>query len=452
MESSPGDLPYPISSILLSVLKQGIETSDIVSVVTSVVLIFLFLGFVAIFSASENAFFSLSQSTLDELSEETTKPAKAIVFLLNHPKKLLATILIGTNFVNVGIVVLSSFIMNRLFDFSEYPVAGFVIQVVVVTFLIVMIGEVLPKIYAVQNSLKFALLLAVPMVSLSRLLAPLVFILEKSSSIIDKRITKKGHMLSIDELNHAIDITSEKDAPHDEKEILKSIVNFGNISVKEIMKNRMDVVAYDKNTGMPELVKEINEWGYSRIPIFEENFDKIVGILYIKDLLPHINKGNEFAWQKLIKPPYFVPESKKIDDLLKEFQNKRVHLAIVVDEYGGTSGIVTMEDILEEIFGEINDEFDEEELFYSKLDDKTYVFEAKISLNDLCRLMEIPDSTFDDLRGDSDTLGGLILEMTGKIPNLKQKIEHNEFSFTIEAVDKRKIKRVKVELQNQLEG
>lgn len=452
MESS---LPNPFLTLLylpLSVLKQNIPASDWLSVLISILIIFIFLACVAVFSASENAFFSISPATVDELREDNSRFAKATVFLMTHPKKLLATILIGTNFVNVGIVVLSSFIMNILFDFSINPIAGFIFQVVIVTFLIVMIGEVLPKIYAVQNSMKMVKLIASPMFTLSKVLSPLVFILEKSTSIIDKRITKKGHMLSIDELNHAIDITSEEDAPEEEKEILKSIVNFGNISVKEIMKPRMDVVAYDKKTDLSSLIKEINEWGYSRIPIFEGNFDRIVGVLYIKDLLPHLGKVNDLAWQKLIKPPYFVPESKKIDDLLKEFQNKRVHLAIVVDEFGGTSGIVTMEDILEEIFGEIKDEFDEDELFYSKLDESTYVFEAKISLNDMCRLMEIEDNSFDDIRGDADTLGGLILEMTGKIPNLKQKIEYNHFMFTIESVDKRKIKRVKVELSPLLEG
>lgn len=452
MESS---LPNPFLTLLyvpLSVLKQNIPASDWLSVLISILIIFIFLACVAVFSASENAFFSITPTTVDELREDDSRFAKATVFLMTHPKKLLATILIGTNFVNVGIVVLSSFIMNILFDFSINPIAGFIFQVVIVTFLIVMIGEVLPKIYAVQNSMKMVKLIASPMYTLSKVLSPLVFILEKSTSIIDKRITKKGHMLSIDELNHAIDITSEEDAPEEEKEILKSIVNFGNISVKEIMKPRMDVVAYDKKTDLSSLIKEINEWGYSRIPIFEGNFDRIVGVLYIKDLLPHLGKVNDLAWQKLIKPPYFVPESKKIDDLLKEFQNKRVHLAIVVDEFGGTSGIVTMEDILEEIFGEIKDEFDEDELFYSKLDESTFVFEAKISLNDMCRLMEIEDNSFDDIRGDADTLGGLILEMTGKIPNLKQKIEYNHFMFTIESVDKRKIKRVKVELTPLLEG
>ncbi len=452
MESYP---PYPLSTLLYvpqSVLKQNIPPSDWVSVLISIILIFIFLACVAVFSASENAFFSISPATVDELRQDDSRFAKATVFLMTHPKKLLATLLIGTNFVNVGIVVLSSFIMNILFDFSISPIAGFIFQVVIVTFLIVMIGEVLPKIYAVHNSMKMVKLIASPILTLSKVLSPLVFILEKSTSIIDKRITKKGHMLSIDELNHAIDITSEEDAPEEEKEILKSIVNFGNISVKEIMRPRMDVVAYDKKTDLASLIKEINEWGYSRIPIFEGNFDRIVGVLYIKDLLPHLGKVNDLAWQKLIKPPYFVPESKKIDDLLKEFQNKRVHLAIVVDEFGGTSGIVTMEDILEEIFGEIKDEFDEDELFYSKLDESSYVFEAKISLNDMCRLMEIEDNSFDDIRGDADTLGGLILEMTGKIPNLKQKIEYNHFIFTIESVDKRKIKRVKVELIPLLEG
>ncbi|MBP6302237.1 MAG: gliding motility-associated protein GldE [Bacteroidia bacterium] len=437
--------------IFASLLNTGIEGSDWLSVIISIVLIGLLLLCSALMSGSENAFFSLSTQTLDELRETDSSYARATVYLLNHPKKLLATILIANNFVNVAVVMISSFIVSIVFNFTLYPLAGFILQVVVITFLIVMIGEVLPKIYAVQNSMKLVKLMAVPMLSLSKVLYPFVYVLEKSTSIIDKRITKKGHMLSIDELTHAINITSEEDAPNDEKEILRSIVNFGNISVKEIMKPRMDVVAYENTITLSELIKEINEWGYSRIPVYEDNFDKVIGVLYIKDLLPHLNKDDSFKWQQLIKPPYFVPESKKIDDLLKEFQSKRVHLAVVVDEYGGTNGIVTMEDILEEIFGEIKDEFDDDELFYSKLDENNYVLEAKIPLNDMCKLMELDDNIFDSVRGESDTLGGMILEITRKIPNLKQKVEFGDFTFTIESVDKRKIKRVKVTINRPVQ-
>jgi len=437
--------------IFASLLNTGIEGSDWLSVIISIVLIGLLLLCSALMSGSENAFFSLSTQTLDELRETDSSYARATVYLLNHPKKLLATILIANNFVNVAVVMISSFIVSIVFNFTLYPLAGFILQVVVITFLIVMIGEVLPKIYAVQNSMKLVKLMAVPMLSLSKVLYPFVYVLEKSTSIIDKRITKKGHMLSIDELTHAINITSEEDAPNDEKEILRSIVNFGNISVKEIMKPRMDVVAYENTITLSELIKEINEWGYSRIPVYEDNFDKVIGVLYIKDLLPHLNKDDSFKWQQLIKPPYFVPESKKIDDLLKEFQSKRVHLAVVVDEYGGTNGIVTMEDILEEIFGEIKDEFDDDELFYSKLDENNYVLEAKIPLNDMCKLMELDDNVFDSVRGESDTLGGMILEITRKIPNLKQKVEFGDFTFTIESVDKRKIKRVKVTINRPVQ-
>ena len=451
MESSPGDSPYPALMIFASLLNTGIEGSDWLSVIISIVLIGLLLLCSALMSGSENAFFSLSTQTLDELRETDSSYARATVYLLNHPKKLLATILIANNFVNVAVVMISSFIVSIVFNFTLYPLAGFILQVVVITFLIVMIGEVLPKIYAVQNSMKLVKLMAVPMLSLSKVLYPFVYVLEKSTSIIDKRITKKGHMLSIDELTHAINITSEEDAPNDEKEILRSIVNFGNISVKEIMKPRMDVVAYENTITLSELIKDINEWGYSRIPVYEDNFDKVIGVLYIKDLLPHLNKDDSFKWQQLIKPPYFVPESKKIDDLLKEFQSKRVHLAVVVDEYGGTNGIVTMEDILEEIFGEIKDEFDDDELFYSKLDENNYVLEAKIPLNDMCKLMELDDNIFDSVRGESDTLGGMILEITRKIPNLKQKVEFGDFTFTIESVDKRKIKRVKVTINRPVQ-
>jgi gliding motility-associated protein GldE len=311
----------------------------------------------------------------------------------------------------------------------------------------VLFGEVMPKIYAAQNNTKIVLLLAIPMYYLQKSLSPFVWILVKSTSIIDKRITKKGRALSADELSHAIDITTKADAPKEETTILKSIVNFGHTDVKQIMKQRPDVSALDSQTKFNEVLNKITNWGYSRVPVYKDNLDNIIGILYIKDLLPHIEEPDLFNWVKLLRKPYFVPESKKIDDLLKDFQNKRVHLAIIIDEFGGTSGMVTMEDILEEIFGEINDEFDEDEVFYSKINDNTFVFEAKILINDMCRHMQFDTSVFDDIRNDADTLGGMLLEINGEIPLSGEEIRFKDFLFVIESVDTRKIKRVKVILE-----
>jgi gliding motility-associated protein GldE len=276
-------------------------------------------------------------------------------------------------------------------------------------------------------------------------LKPFVWILDKSTSVIDKRITKRGHELTVDDLEHAIELTTDSDSPEDEKEVLKNIVKFGNIEVKQIMRSRLDVKAVDIHISFSDLLKHINEWEYSRIPVYQGTFDHVKGILNIKDLIPNIYTSDSFEWQSLIREPFYVPTTKKIDDLLKEFQQKRVHMAVVVDEYGGSSGIVTMEDILEEIFGEINDEFDDDEITYSQLDDNTFIFEGKMLINDVCRLMDIKGDVFEEIRGEADTLGGLILEISGRIPSVKEKIVYENFVFTIEAADKRKVKRIKVE-------
>jgi len=282
------------------------------------------------------------------------------------------------------------------------------------------------------------------MLFLNRLLSPFVNILVRSTSVLDKRMTRKGHVLSVDELTHAIEITAESNTPKEEKTILKSIVNFGNINVKQIMRQRPDISAIDQRLHYTDVLSKIKEWEYSRVPVFDGNLDKITGILYIKDLLPHLDKGESYNWSTLIRKPYFVPESKKIDDLLKEFQSKRVHMAIVIDEYGGTSGIATMEDILEEIFGEIHDEFDDDEVVYSRIDDSTFIFEAKILINDMCRYMEVDTDRFEEVRNDADTLGGLLLEINGDLPLPGEEINFEEFRFIVESVDKRRIKRVKV--------
>jgi gliding motility-associated protein GldE len=341
--------------------------------------------------------------------------------------------------------MVSSLMFDILFDFGSNHLLGLILELTLITFGLVLFGEVMPKIYASQNNMKVARFMAVPMYFIKIFFSPFVYLLVKSTSIIDKRITRKGHTLSVDELTHAIDITSNlEETSKQEKTILKSIVNFGTINVKQIMRQRPDVSAIDSSIRFKELLTKINDWGYSRVPVFKDNLDNIIGVLYIKDLLPNINNDDDFNWLSLIRKPYFVPESKKIDDLLKDFQKKRVHVAIVVDEFGGTSGMTTMEDILEEIFGEINDEFDEEDVSYSRLNENTYLFEAKMLINDMCRFMEIESDIFEKVREEADTIGGMLLELSGDLPSLGDKINYHNFTFIVEAADKRKIKRVKV--------
>ena len=446
MESSLSSEP-PVNTVL-SIINTTLTTADVATIFISIAVVVALIICSAIISSSENAFFSLSKLQIEEITEEESRTAKYTEYLINHPKHLLATILISNTFVNIAIVMVSTVIIGLLFDFSTNPLFGFLIEIVLVTFILVLFGEVMPKIFASQNNMRVARFVAIPMFTLSKVLKPFVFLLVKSTSIIDKRVTKKGHILSVDELTHAIEITNEEETPREEKIILKSIVNFGNINVKQIMRQRPDITAIKSDTPFKQLLMKINDWGYSRVPVYTDNLDNINGVLYIKDLLPHMHNDDDFNWLTLIRKPYFVPESKKIDDLLKEFQSKRVHLAVVVDEFGGTQGIVTMEDILEEIFGEINDEFDEDEVFYSRLNEHTFVFEAKIAINDMCKFMEIESEVFDDARQDADTLGGMLLELQEEMPKQGDEIVYADFKFVIESADKRRIKRVKVEILN----
>jgi putative hemolysin len=407
--------------------------------------IFILLFFSGLFASSEVAFFSLNPAQLDEIKNDLQRKSNALINqLLSRPKRLLATLLIANSLVNIAIIILSSYTVIQLFDFSEHPQLGFIIQVVVITFMIVLLGEVMPKVYTTHKALSMAQTVVYPIYAVDKLLSPLSFVLVSSTRIIEKRLTKKGYDITIDELTHAIDITSDQTTPADEKKILKGIVKFGNIDVKQIMKARIDVIALDKKTPFSSVLKTIEEAGYSRLPVYEDNFDRIIGILYIKDLIAHLDKDDTFKWTSIIRPPYFVPESKKINNLLDEFQDKKMHIAIVIDEYGSASGIVSLEDILEEIVGEISDEFDDDEPQYSKLDDNNFVFEAKALLNDVCRAMDIERTVFDEVGGETDTLAGLLLELYGKIPNKGEKITFKDFKFTIESADKRRIKRVKV--------
>lgn len=445
MESSSLATEPPVN-ILLTIINTSLAASDVVTLMVALGAIIVLIICSAIISSSENAFFGLSKTQLEELTlNQDSRISKQIAYLITHPKHLLATILISNTFVNIAIVLLSTLAIGMVFNFEQTPVLGFLLEAVVVTFILVLFGEVMPKIYAAQNNEKVARLVAMPMYSLNKILTPFVWLLVKSTSIIDKRVTKKGHVLSVDELTHAIDITNEEDTPKEEKVILKSIVNFGNINVRQIMRQRPDVSAIRSDLPFKQLLLKISDWGYSRVPVYTDNLDNIVGILYIKDLLPHMHNEDGFNWLSLLRKPYFVPESKMIDDLLKDFQSKRVHVAIVVDEFGGTQGIVTMEDILEEIFGEINDEFDEDETVYSRLNEHTFVFEAKMLINDMCKYMEVEPEVFDEIRNEADTLGGMLLELEEEMPKQGDEILFKEFKFVIESADKRRIKRVKVE-------
>lgn len=405
----------------------------------------LLLVLTAFVSAAESAFFSLSPSDTETLKNAKTSKDTLIIELTQRPKRLLATLLISLNFVNIAIVILSTFIMEGLFDFSASPTLGFLIQVVAVTFLILVLGEIMPKVYTIQNPLVAVRLLAYPTVIFEKIFYPLSSFLIASTTLIDRRVKKITKNISVEELSHALDLTSEQAIPEKDQEILKGIVKFGNTDVKQIMHARTEVTAFEYKTSFKELIDSISTSVYSRIPVYKETLDNIAGVIYIKDLLPYTDEQN-FEWQKLLRPAFFVPENKKIDDLLREFQHNKIHLAIVVDEYGGTSGIVTLEDIIEEIIGDINDEFDDDDLVFSKLDDLNYVFEGKISLKDLCRILDIESSAIEESKGESDTLAGFIIELEKRIPVKGQKTTFNNLTFTVEAADARKVKRVKVTL------
>jgi len=419
-------------------------------VIIGFLVMLILVVFSALISGSEIAFFSLNPAQLKSLKSEKNKINDLILSLLERPKRLLATILIANNFVNVAIVILSTYIIAELFHLDSNPLLAFTIQVVVVTSLLLIFGEIMPKIYSAVNPVSFARLMARPIQLFIQVFYPLSILLVRSSNFIDKRISKKGAYLSMSELSEAIELTSDDDTPEEERKILKGIVKFSDIDVKEIMKSRVDVTSADIVTPYTTLLASILDCGYSRIPTFEGSFDKIAGILYVKDLLPHLDKGDDFEWQKLLRPAFFVPENKKINDLLQEFQQKKIHLSIVVDEYGGTSGIVTLEDIIEEIVGEISDEFDteEDELSFTKINDKNYLFDAKMLINDFCKVLEIDDKIFEEVKGDSETLAGLILEVEGKIPKVNEASIIKGYEFKVKKADRRRIEEVLVRILN----
>ncbi|MEJ6735141.1 MAG: gliding motility-associated protein GldE [Flavobacteriales bacterium] len=420
---------------------QSYQTSSDSNLIILMFVISFLIICSSLISGSEVAFFSIDPKKWNKKEEKISY--KLIGKLLEKPNKLLATILIANNFVNVGIIILSTYITSNVFNFESAPILKFGIQVVAVTFLLLMIGELIPKVFANQNPLKFARIMARPLMFLNKLFYPLSSVLVHSTSFIEKRFNSKGYNISVDDLSNVLDIAGENDTNIEEKRILRSIVEFGNIQVKEIMKSRVDVTAFSINTSFDEVKKEIIKSGYSRTPVYSESFDKIKGILYIKDLLPHLDTP-DFEWKTILRSPFFVPEGKMIDDLMREFQQKKIHLAIVVDEYGGTSGIVTLEDIIEEIVGDINDEFDDDGVKFSKLDSQNYIFEGKTSINDALKILNLEFDYFDEIKGESDSLAGLILEMKGNIPDVGEVLKFNHLTFKIESVDKRRIKRVKI--------
>ena len=395
-------------------------------------------------SGSEVAYFSLGPNEIEELRTDNSKSKQTAYRLANKPKSLLATILIANNFINVAIVVLSSIVVDQLFIGTSVSIQWqFFIQVVAVTFIILLVGEIIPKVYATKNAVSLASSMALPLGFLSRLFRPLSFILISSTTFIDKRIEKRSSSLSVDSLEKALELTNEE-IDDKETELLKGIISFGNKDVKQIMIPRLDVLAVDNEMNFSNLILLINENGFSRIPVYEDNLDTILGMLYIKDLLPYLNKPDNFNWISLLRQPMFVPESKKIDDLLKEFQESKIHMAIVVDEFGGCSGIVTLEDIIEEIVGDISDEFDSEEINYSRLDNNNYVFEGKTPLIDFYRILEIEGENFEENKGEADTIAGFLMEISGKFLQKNEKVRFENYDFTVEAADRKRVKQIKV--------
>lgn len=407
-----------------------------------IAIIVLLLVCVAYMSAAEVAFFSITRKGIDEMPDGLRKQ---VLKLLESPKKLLATILVIHNGMNLCIIILSEFLKEELLPPGTLPGwLTFLLHVVLITFIILLFGEVIPKVYGTQYPKSIVKVMVRPLLVLNKLMIWMTAPLMLSSALFAKRLKKNTNSLSAGDLEAVIDLTKDKSVTDEEKKIWKGIVEFGTISVNETMKPRVDVVAIEVHSNFKEVIAIILQAGYSRLPVYDGSFDKIEGVLYIKDLLAYLDKGDDFEWQKLIRATYFVPETKKIDDLLKEFQEKKVHMAIVVDEYGGSAGIVTLEDVIEEIVGEINDEFDDEEIVYSRLDDINFVFEGKTSLINMCRIIEIEYSDIERYVADADTIAGLLLELNGKLPDIEQIINCDNLRFKVESVDKRRIKRVKV--------
>lgn len=424
-------------------------SADVLSKVLSIALLFLLLLMSAFISGAEVAFFSLSKIDLDRAAESRSSKKKAVVSLLERPKGLLATILVSNNFVNILIVLIFAYIGDFLFAEITSELLKFLIEVVLVTFLILLFGEVLPKLYASRNSMKFAVIMVYPIKILVSMLSFISFPLLGLTNIIENNLGKQKSSLSVEKLSQALGLTSSQTTTKDDQKILQGIVSFGNTETGQIMTPRIDIFAISKDESYENVVAKIVNEGFSRNPVYGENIDEIIGVLYAKDLLPYIDEKN-FDWQQLIREPYFVPENKKLDDLLKEFQEKKNHLAVVVDEYGGTSGIVTLEDVIEEIVGDISDEYDQDDAPYSKIDENNFLFDGKINLKDFYKILEVENThLFEENKGESETIAGFILEIHGKFPRKQEIITFFEYSFKVEAMDKKRIKQVKVTVNRE---
>jgi len=436
--------PDPPSLILLFLSYDASQIGGIIA-------IFVLLIGSALISGAEVAFFSLTPANFITVNGKRSNAQKIVVKLLEKPKKLLATILVANNAINIAIVLLFDSLTDEFFGKMNTLVFGidfkFVIEVGVVTFLILLFGEILPKVYASRNNVKFSNFMAYPLNVLDTLFAPLSIPMRSITHFIHERLGKQRSYISIDQLSQALELTREEETSHEEQKILRGIVSFGNTDTKQVMKPRMDIFALNENQNFKEIVPEIIENGYSRIPVYKENIDNVTGILYVKDLLPYIDK-KEFDWVSLLRDPYFVPENKKLDDLLNEFKVKKNHLAIVVDEYGGTSGLISLEDIIEEIVGDINDEFDDEDLIFSKLDESNFVFEGKTPLKDFYKIIKLEDpSAFEENKGESETLAGFLLEISGSFPKKNEIITFLNYKFTIEVIDDKRIKQIKLSIE-----
>ena len=432
----------PHLTLLSAIPAQG------TTILVMILFLLLFLSFVL--SGSEVAFFSLTYKDINLLKSKQQPPYKRIVDLLEEPKILLASLLIGNSFINISIIIISNLLIDDMFNFERFDAVWveFVIKVLSVSFLLVLFGEVMPKVLATQSNIRFAKDFGGIVQAVSYLCRGLSKGLVKYSDVIERKLASRANgVYSLEELDHAIDLTTQNTASENEKNILKGIVKFGNITVKQIMNTRVDVHGVNEDTSFGELIATVRDLHYSRLPVYKEDLDNVVGMIHTKDMIAYLHQPDDYNWHGLMRQPYFVHEQKFIEDLLKEFQAKRIHFAVVVDEFGGTSGIVTLEDILEEVIGEIKDEFDEEESGYKKIDDNNYIFEGRTMINDVCKIMELQTDTFDTMKGESDSLAGLVLEMAGEIPQPGSVVSSGEFEFGVLEVEKNRIQRVKVSIK-----
>jgi putative hemolysin len=430
--------PDPFSFLIAILDVQG-------SLVIQFILLLLLLITSGLVSGAEVAFFSLTKEQLDSEDEKKSRQLEIIRKMLQNPKRLLATILITNNFINIAIVLLFASLGESLFSQIENPLVVLLIEIGVITFLILFFGEILPKVYANRNAMTFSKAVAFPIYTIDRyFMFFLTITMSRITRFMESRLAQKNNEFSIDKLSQALELTSEEETTKEEHKILQGIVSFGNTDTKQIMCPRIDVFALSEDMDMETIVPLILEKGFSRVPVYTENIDSVVGILYTKDLLPHLEQSG-FKWKKLLKPVFYVPENKKLDDLLREFQQKKIHLAVVVDEYGGTSGVITLEDVIEEIVGDISDEFDDDELIYSKLDDFTFVFDAKINLKDFYKVIDLgAEEIFEKAKGESESIAGFVLEIAQAFPKVGQVIQFEGYQFVIESVDRKRIKRIKV--------